>query len=113
LAPERGDGTGTGRRVCRPVDGPSEKQVAFLAKLAAERGVPVPECTSKRDASKAIERLLALPKVTAESTECRWTQHCGSWVVRAPGHKAGETVTVHKANGTTTEAVLVGEVAGA
>lgn len=37
---------------------PSEKQVAFIAKLAAERNVPVPTTSTKAAASAAIEELL-------------------------------------------------------
>lgn len=54
--------------VARPVDGPTEKQTAFIAKLAAERGVEVPTPATKRAASAEIDRLMALPKVARTST---------------------------------------------
>jgi hypothetical protein len=41
----------------------TERQVAFAAKLAAERGVECPVLTDKRQASAVIESLLAMPRV--------------------------------------------------
>ncbi len=48
---------------------PTDKQLSFLAKLAAERGVPVPDVRSKSEASAAIDELLATPRpARTEST---------------------------------------------
>lgn len=47
----------------------TEKQVAFMTKLASERGVDVPVAPTKKEASAAIERLLALPKVDTPAAE--------------------------------------------
>ena len=49
--------------------GPTEKQLAYLATLAAERGIACPEPRSKRTASEEIDRLLAMPKAEAPAAE--------------------------------------------
>jgi hypothetical protein len=41
------------------------KQVSFIAKLAAERGIPAPKVATTSDASAAIKNLLATPKSPA------------------------------------------------
>lgn len=41
---------------------PSDKQLAFIRKLAEERGVEVPAVDSKVAASREIDRLMALPR---------------------------------------------------
>lgn len=43
----------------------TERQLRFIATLAAERGVAADPVITKGEASEEIERLLALPKVTA------------------------------------------------
>lgn len=45
----------------------TEKQVAFIQRLAAERGVDVPAVSSKKAASATIESLLAMPKAAPAS----------------------------------------------
>lgn len=39
------------------------KQMAFISRLAAERGVEAPEYVTKREASALIDRLMAMPKI--------------------------------------------------
>jgi hypothetical protein len=48
--------------VAKPTKPATEKQVAFLTRLAAERGVAVPVVATTREASAAIEALMAMPK---------------------------------------------------
>jgi hypothetical protein len=45
----------------------TEKQVAFIARLAQERGVATPVAGTKKAATAEIERLLALPKAAPSS----------------------------------------------
>ena len=56
-----GTGTGTGRKARD--DQATEKQVRFILSLAAERGMEVDTVTlTKREASKLIDKLMALPR---------------------------------------------------
>lgn len=70
--PTRGTGTGIGSR---PVGGKpaSEKQVSFLAKLQAERGLEVstPASLTSREASAQIDALLKMPKPARTTTTTR------------------------------------------
>jgi hypothetical protein len=47
------------------------KQLAFLAKLAGERNMPVPAVTSKREATQAIARLIDTPRPRAAAPAVR------------------------------------------
>jgi hypothetical protein len=101
-------GTGTGSGTSNAA---SDKQVAFLSRLAAERGITVAtEGLSKSRASAEIERLLALP--VTEAPQARWKKVDGTWGVNAPGANTGDTVTVHKASGDTAEVTLGERLSG-
>lgn len=100
-----GSGTGMGRGGS---NGPSEKQIAFIEKLAREKGVEVPVVSTKTAASKAIDSLMALPTPVVEGAEVtgRWTKVGNDWAVRFAGGSSGDTVTVVKGNGDRQEVVL-------
>lgn len=95
----RGDGSGRGH-----ADGPSERQVAFITKLMAEKGVDEAMPTSKRAASRMLDHLLTLPTPKAttapaegETPVGRWAKINGCWMVRIGGtHQEGDVVTVLK-----------------
>jgi hypothetical protein len=83
--------------------GPSEKQLAFIATLAAERKLDVAAPKTKAQASKLIDDLLAMPKAaTATTTETPSTNRranryggkcvrCGGWVEAEAGYLAKTT----------------------
>jgi hypothetical protein len=74
----RPQGAGTGSGVPTS-SGPTDKQVAFIARLAADRGVEAPAVATKAQASAAIERLLAQPVArTASPTSVRANRYAGS-----------------------------------
>lgn len=100
----RPQGTGTGSGAPTTSSGPTDKQVAFIARLAAERGVEVPEATTKAQASTAIERLLAQPVARTASPSVRSNRyagscgHCRATVAEGEGrieNLAGRWVTYH------------------
>ena len=103
-------GSGSGRSP-RPIEGPTEKQESFLARLVAEKGVPAPVVTTKREASAAIDRLMKLPNaapvdVAVAAIEGRWCKVGQTWAVRATGAKTGDTIDVRKASGETKSVTL-------
>lgn len=107
---QRSTGTGNGGG-SGASNGASAKQVAFLTRLAAERGITVAtENLSKSRASAEIERLLAMPVTVAP--QARWKKVGEMWGVNAPGASTGDTVTVHKANGDTAEVTLGERLSG-
>jgi hypothetical protein len=107
----QGDGTGHGTRTA---DGPTEKQIAFIARLAAEKQVECPTPATKRAASAEIDRLMALPTPAApaaavEAIVGKFAQIDGVWMVRLPMTakvNEGDTVQVRKGNGDMKDVVL-------
>lgn len=104
----RPQGTGSAG-AATTISGATDKQVAFIARLAAERGVDVPEVTTKAQASAAIDALLAQPVTAAQaapsaSPTVRTNRyagrcgHCGSQVPEGEGRidkLDGRWVTYH------------------
>jgi len=90
-------GSGSGRSSGSSSNGATEKQIAFIAKLCAERGQPVVEVKSKREAQQEIERLLELPVLVSFG---RWAKVQNNWVVRIAGQfQPGDEVVVKKSSG--------------
>lgn len=131
ITPQYHHGTGEGHGTAEPAPfGASEKQVAFINRLLAEKditsGLTAGEVTrlarwqgelaegslSKRGASAVIDWLTARPRavVTAEmAAEFRWGKRDGTWFARVPvggSHREGDRIVIHKANGETVNAVL-------
>jgi hypothetical protein len=107
----RPQGGGAATEAPAAPNGPTDKQVAFLARLAAERGVEVPEVATKAQASAAIDALLAQPVARAASaspaTSVRSNRyagrcgHCGTQVAEGEGSidkVDGRWVTYHLAD---------------
>lgn len=100
-----GSGTGTGNGGTRP--GPTEAQERFIAKLRTQKGYDGPAPATKAEASKLIDRLVALPDVAgADGGEGRWKKVGTEWAVKVSGGTSGATVTVVKGNGDRQEVVL-------
>jgi len=101
---EFGEGSG-GKSRSGPDNSATDKQIAFIAKLAGERGVSVPEVNSKSEANVEIERLLTLPVINLFG---RWSKVNGQWVVRiaSVSLNPGDTVTVRKSSGQEQEVIL-------
>lgn len=121
-----GNGSGNGRSTVEPA---TEKQVAFLAKLVGEKLDPavvteqyIPELVKggKRVVSKAIDGLVKLPRFVpagqVEAPEFRWTKLDDEWFVRStvPGLEVpvGTEITITKASGETSEAVVTAALEG-
>lgn len=97
----QGDGSFTGGS--GSATGATDKQLAFLARLAGERGVEVPSVATKVQASAAIEALLTQPKVQSPSSSSdnsdiranRYAGRCGSCRVEV----AADTGRIAKVDG--------------
>lgn len=90
----RAQGNGYGRKAAAPLANlATNKQIAFIAKLAAERKVPAPEVTTKRDASRAIDKLLQTPVVEVATTGPAPTEKQLAFIARLAAEK-GVEVTV-------------------
>jgi len=87
---------GTSTSSSHAVEPATAKQLAFIAKLAAERGQSALAAASKRAASAEIERLLAQPVAVADDApvEARWMKLEGSWVVKLPKSAAAKPLDV-------------------
>lgn len=110
-------GTGTGTIVR---DLASEKQIAFIRRLLAERhldglgekyAAALDAKLTRKGASAMIEDLLAIPIPAPETTDTvvgRWVKVDGAWFVRTPRSSLdeGDTITVRKANGDTADVTL-------
>jgi hypothetical protein len=71
-APQREYGTGTGSSATSADNGPTEKQLAFIARLRAERDEDDTALPStKKAASDEINRLMALPKPSKKKLEAQ------------------------------------------
>lgn len=117
----RGNGTGRGGSSRRSAPRPAtEKQMAFIAKLAAKVGIPMDNITglNTAEASELIDGLLAAEKnveanAAADAPQvARWTKHDGEWVL-AIGWAVveGDTVTVRRSSGEERTAVVGTRVA--
>lgn len=114
-----GQGTGTGKAKADNLA--TEKQVAFLTRLiaerptaAAERHTGAVETLTKAQASNLIEALLALPKENGPAApaadgpaEYRWAKVGDEWLARGPQARSGDRIVITKADGSTADAVVV------
>lgn len=100
----RGNGNGGGRVAV--IDGPSDKQIAFILKLDANATIP----TSRKAASALIEKLLGkseaptaavVAPAAAKPAQARWAKVDDVWMIRVQGMtvREGDTIKVTKANG--------------
>lgn len=111
-APERHEGSGSSRTE----EPATEKQLAFLRRLIAERPAAASvenfhldtiERFSKKMASQAIELLLETEPETTGPAEYRWKKIDGAWLVAGPAAEIGSAITITKASGEKVEARIV------
>lgn len=103
-----GNGSGNGPALA------TERQVAFYSRLVRERFVgdacdaliAAATTITAKAMSKAIDSLLQVPALPAADGTVRFTKVNGDWALKGANLVPGTTVTVTKANGDTTTAVV-------